>query len=318
MLDAVGTYSVQQCRDADSSAPAEGSVCSWHVRCQYRLHLYASIRMVFVPGTHSSARARWAGSDRFGPQTFALPARAPASAALRMGWGGFSRPASGKANEDFYALMFPEQTGSGRGEVMIALADGVSADGSARSTIEAAVLGLVSDYYATPGEWTVARALDRLLCAANDWMWAQNMRVTERDGVTGAVSLLVLGDGRYYLAHVGDTRVYRLRQGKLKQLTVDHVWPRRDLRHVLRRALGLDSHLVVDFGYGELEAGDVFLMVTDGVWEVLGDTRMTEILGRGRDPEPIARALVGAAHERQAGYMGRNDATAIVVRIDPV
>jgi len=235
-----------------------------------------------------------------------------------MGWGGFSRPASGKANEDFYALMFPEQTESGRGEVMIALADGVSADGSARSTIEAAVLGLVSDYYATPGEWTVARALDRLLCAANDWMWAQNMRVTERDGVTGAVSLLVLGDGRYYLAHVGDTRVYRLRQGKLKQLSVDHVWPRRDLRHVLRRALGLDSHLVVDFGYGELEAGDVFLMVTDGVWEVLGDIRMTEILGRGRDPEPIARTLVAAAHERQAGYMGRNDATAIVVRIDPV
>jgi len=76
------------------------------------------------------------------------------------------------------------------------------------------------------------------------------------------------------------------------------------------------AHLVVDFADGELEAGDVFLMVTDGVWEVLGDVRMTEILSRGTDPESIARDLVAAAHERQAAYMGRNDATAIVVCVE--
>ena len=57
-------------------------------------------------------------------------------------------------------------------------------------------------------------------------------------------------------------------------------------------------------------------MVTDGVWEVLGDVPMTEILNRGPDPESTARALVAAAHERQAAYMGRNDATAIVLRVD--
>jgi protein phosphatase len=117
----------------------------------------------------------------------------------------------------------------------------------------------------------------------------------------------------YYLAHVGETRVYRLRRGLLRQLTVDHLWPRRDLCHVLRRAVGLDSHLVVDFADGELEAGDVFLMVTDGVWDVLGDVSMT-------DPQPgsgsRSRALVAAAHERQAAYMGRNDATAMMLRVE--
>ena len=254
-------------------------------------------------------------SDRFAPPTFRLADSEPI--AYRVAWGGCSRPAAGKANEDFYALMFPDGAKSGRREVVIALADGLSADGSARPTIEATVLGLVSDYYGTPVPWTVARALDRLLRAANDWIWAHNMRSRERDGLTGAISVLVLHANRYYLAHVGDTRVYRLRRGLLKQLTVDHVWPRRDLRHVLRRALGLDSHLVVDFADGELEGGDVFLMVTDGVWEVLGDVRMAEILDRGRDPEAMARALVTAAHDRQAAYMGRNDATAIVLRVEP-
>jgi serine/threonine protein phosphatase PrpC len=249
-------------------------------------------------------------------RSFPLPPREPAPIAQHLRWGGFSRPASGKPNEDFYALLFPDGSQPGRREIVIALADGLSADGSARPTIEAVVLGLLSDYYATPLRWSVARALDRLLRAANDWVWAQNMRGRERDGVTAAVSLLVLQDGRYYLAHVGDTRVYRLRHGRLTQLTVDHVWPRRDLRHVLRRAVGLDSHLVVDFADGELEAGDVFLMVTDGVWEVLGDVRMTEILSRVEDPESIARALVAASHERQAAYMGRNDATAILLRVE--
>jgi len=52
------------------------------------------------------------------------------------------------------------------------------------------------------------------------------------------------------------------------------------------------------------------------VWEVLGDARMTEILSRKSDPETVARDLVAAAHARQAAYMGRNDATAIIVRVE--
>lgn len=266
-----------------------------------------------IPSQHE---AQAATATRFLRPTVALPPREPTSIAQRLSWGAFSRPASGKANEDFYALRLPDLSPDGRREIAIALADGMSSDGSARPVTEATVLGLISDYYATPAQWSVAQTLDRLLRAANDWVWAHNLGMPGRDAVTSAISLLVMQDRRYYLAHVGDTRVYRFRQGRLRQLTVDHVWLRRDLRHVLRRAVGLDSHLVVDFADGELEAGDVFLMVTDGVWEVLGDVRMTEILSRGTDPESIARDLVAAAHERQAAYMGRNDATAIVVRVE--
>jgi protein phosphatase len=255
-----------------------------------------------------------ASRDAFAPPVFDLAQ----GSRLRLTWGGFSRPAAAKANEDFYALMFPSAGESQRGEVLVALADGLSADGSARAIIESVTLGVVNDFYATPAGWTVAHALDRLLASANDWVWAHNAR-GRGDAITGAISVMVLQGSRYYLAHVGDTRVYRIgADGQFKQLTTDHVWPRHDLRHVLRRALGLDSHLVVDFADGELAPGEVFLMVTDGVWEVLGERRMREILARGQDPAATANALVSAAHERQATYMGRNDATAIVLGIERV
>ncbi len=232
---------------------------------------------------------------------------------LELQLGAASLGAPGKVNEDFYAVAAPSDGDSAGRGVVFALADGVSASGSGRAAAQSAVHSLTTDYYATPAHWGVGRSLDRLLRAANDWLWAQHGRWPDHDSVVAAVSLLVLRDQRYYLAHVGDTRVYRLRGGLFQQLTTDHTWQRRDMRHVLRRAIGLDSHLVVDFADGDLEVGDLFLMATDGVWEVLGDTSMTEILRHRREePEAAARALVDAAQRHQAAYMGRNDATALV------
>lgn len=232
---------------------------------------------------------------------------------LELRLGAASLGAPGKANEDFYAVAAPSAAdGAGRG-VVLAVADGVTASGSGRATAQSAVRGLTIDYYATPAHWSVGQSLDRLLRAANEWLWAQHGRWPDHDSVVAAVSLLVLRDQRYYLAHVGDTRVYRLRGSLFQQLTTDHTWQRRDMRHVLRRAVGLDSHLVVDFADGDLEDGDTFLMATDGVWEVLGDASMIEILRHRLDqPEAAAGALVDAAQRHQAAYMGRNDATALV------
>jgi protein phosphatase len=115
---------------------------------------------------------------------------------------------------------------------------------------------------------------------------------------------------------VGDTRVYRLRGRVLKQLTMDHTWPRRDMRHVPKRAVGLDSHLVVDFADGELRSGDVFLLVSDGVWDVLGDRQLSDTMRERAAPNAAARRLVEQSLVQQAAYMGRNDATAVVAVIE--
>jgi hypothetical protein len=126
------------------------------------------------------------------------------------------------------------------------------------------------------------------------------------------LSLLVLRGQRYYLAHIGDTRIYRLRQGELQQLTTDHVWDRPDMRHVLKRAVGLDQHLAVDFAEGALQVGDVFALMSDGVWDVLGQKAIHEGLNLFDSPQMISDHLTKTA----IAQGGQDNATALVVRIE--
>ena len=82
-----------------------------------------------------------------------------------------------------------------------------------------------------------------------------------------------------------------------------------------RRAVGLDTYLVVDYADGALRDGDLFLLVSDGVWEVLGEAVLREVVGGTADPQAIAGHLVRESLARQARYMGRNDATSVAVRV---
>jgi len=230
---------------------------------------------------------------------------------------GYASSAVGdKANEDCFGVVTPREMpeAAERGSV-IALADGGSAGGNGRVASELTVRTLLQDFYATSPDWSVERAIDAVLCSVNDWLYVQNSRDAESDGVVSTLSMLIFGGSGFHLAHVGDSRVYRRRAGALERLTADHTWPRRDMRHVLRRAVGLDSHLVIDFLAGELHAGDVFLVVSDGVWEVLGSAVIKEALSSGQDSDAIARTLVEQSVNSQQRYMGRNDATALVTQV---
>lgn len=248
------------------------------------------------------------------PPVIRLP-DATGAQGLELSVGCATLGAAGKPNEDFHAVVAPPGDSLDRG-VIVAVADGVSGTGSARIAAEITVRSVAADYYVTPRQWSIGQSLDRILRAANDWLWAQNGRRPDRDTVVAAASVLVLRGRHYYLAHVGDTRVYRRRRGRLQQLTADHSWQRHDMRHVLRRAVGLDSYLVVDFAEGELQAGDAFLLVTDGVWEVLGDPSMSRTLRREQAPQAAAQTLVEEAQRHQAAYMGRNDSTALVLQVE--
>ncbi len=252
--------------------------------------------------------AREAASETL--QVWAPAGHAP----LRLRIGCASGAVPGKQNEDYFGVARAVEALE-RG-IVVAVADGISPDAGGRQASEMVVRSLLHDFYAVPGDWSTARALDRLLEATNEWLAAENRRRPALAGIVVALSVLVLRANRYYLAHVGDTRVYRRRQGALRQLTIDHTWPRRDLRHVLKRAVGLDSHLVADFAEGALHPGDTFLLVSDGVWDVLGDRAQHDILESHSDPAQAAPRLVQDALRYQAGYMGRNDATALVVAVD--
>jgi serine/threonine protein phosphatase PrpC len=227
---------------------------------------------------------------------------------LQLSFGEASATGPRAENQDALRVVTPAPALAASKGYLFALADGVSqcADGglAARATLQALAL----DYYATPETWAVAQSLDRLLVAHNRWLQANG----GGQPLLTTLTALVLRGRRYTLAHVGDCRAYRWDGEQLSRLSEDHVWEQPGMQHVLKRALGLDQHLVVDYLDGELQARQSFVLVSDGVWAVLGDPGIQRILQDEQDLGAAAQALVSAAH--LAG--GQDNASALLVRVD--
>lgn len=215
-------------------------------------------------------------------------------------------------NEDFVGAVTPTgETLDAKG-VLLAVADGVGGHAKGREAAEFTVRGLLNDYYATPDTWRIAQAIDQVLGALNRWLVAHAARTRESAGMATTLSALVLRGTRWHLAHVGDSRIYLYRDGSLTQLTEDHTWAHPELSNVLHRAVGLDARLAVDHADGELEIGDTFVLMSDGVWNTLRDDGIAAVLARGGDAESLASTLVLQAEAR-----GANDnCTALVARVD--
>jgi len=241
----------------------------------------------------------------------------PGKPSLQLRFGHASIAVPGKSNEDFYGIVTAQEEPEAQTRgIAVAIADGVSGSGGGRLASETTVRSLLRDFYGAPVSWNTAPTIDKVLRSVNDWLAAENARNPELEGVVSTLTMMLFKDSYYYLAHVGDSRAYRKRGRVLKQLTIDHTWQRGDMRHVLKRAVGLDTHLVVDCSDGELMPGDVFVMATDGVWEVLGERVVREVLDAGGDVQTIANELVKRSVRNQVQYMGRNDATAVVVAVE--
>ena len=207
---------------------------------------------------------------------------------LQLAVGHSSLPGRRTRNEDYCGIVTPDREQIATKGAIFAVADGVGGNAGGREAAEMTIRSVLSDYYATPDTWETHAALDKVLSAANRWLLAQATAHHDLAGMATTLSLLVLRGRRYYLAHVGDTRIYRLRNNSLEQLTTDHVWDRPDMRHVLKRAVGLDRHLPVDYAAGELQAGDVFALMSDGVWEALGQKAVHEALMKFDSPQLIS------------------------------
>ena len=231
--------------------------------------------------------------------------------------GYCSAAGTGGENQDFVGMVTPAGADLAEKGVTLALADGVSGCADGRAAAEYTVRGLLSDYYATPATWDVAKALDTVLQAINRWLLAQGARRGKSgSGLASTLTALVLRGRHFHVAHAGDSRAYLCRRGKLRCLTVDHVWDQAGMQHVLRRAVGLDARLALEYSSEETEIGDVFLLATDGVWAALREAQLADALqlvARGAlGAQAAAERLVEAA--RAAG--SPDDASAAVLRAE--
>ena len=249
-----------------------------------------------------------------------------ASDTLRIRSAHFSATGTRARNEDFVGMVVPEVARELQDKgIIAAIADGVSGAGGGREAAEYTVRGVLTDYYATPDTWETTLALDRVIGALNRWVIAQGQTRAELHGMATTLTTLIIKNGRYILAHIGDTRCYLLRGTELLRLTQDHVWDRPDMQHVLTRAVGLDQRLHMDYAEGDVQVGDCFVLLSDGAWEPLLGTGLAPSGPRARktqrgeaqlrallDQEDAARAICDAA--LAAG--GQDNATALTLRID--
>ncbi|MEF7614268.1 protein kinase [Aquincola sp. MAHUQ-54] len=232
--------------------------------------------------------------------------------------GQHSRAGRGKAvNQDFHGAVLPPEPLRSRKGIAVALADGVGTSAVGHVASAAAVRGFLDDYYATAESWTVRRAAERVLAATNGWLHAQTMhgdaRFDKDRGHVCTFSALVLKGRDAHLLHVGDARVCRLHPRALEPLTDDHRVPAPEGGHWLARALGAGPRVEIDYRRWPLEAGEVYLLATDGAHAHLDAAAVHAALARhGDDLDAAAEALTAAAH----AACSDDDATVQLVRID--
>jgi protein phosphatase len=172
---------------------------------------------------------------------------------------------------------------------------------------------------ALPGEGSgleeVRGAVAEAVRDANRRILRDAEREPARRGMGTTLTLLFFpSPDRWVAGHVGDSRAYRFRDGELERLTADHtVAPGSS---TLTRALGTGRSVEVDVLDGGVEPGDVFLLCSDGLTDMLDDAGLAAILaealpGEGADVDDAARALVEGALERG----GRDNVTVVLSRI---
>lgn len=241
----------------------------------------------------------------------------PLPGSLAISLGQHSECGRKDRNQDFHGAYIPQEPQLRTKGIAIALADGISSSEVSHIASEAAVASFLSDYYCTSEAWSVKKSVQCVLTAANSWLYAQTRqsqyRYDQDKGYVCTLSALVLKGTQAHLFHVGDGRVYRLRDTTLEPLTQDHRLSVSAEQSYLSRALGIHQHLEIDYQALALDRGDIFVLVTDGVYEYISSRDMVVLIHQyGDDLDQAARAII----EQALAAGSPDNLTAQIVRID--
>ncbi|HUY64664.1 MAG TPA: Stp1/IreP family PP2C-type Ser/Thr phosphatase [Acidimicrobiales bacterium] len=206
---------------------------------------------------------------------------------------------------------------------LFAVADGMGGHAGGEVASRTAIDALQQEFTRRPTVEGLIGAVRR----ANRSVWERSHRDIDLRGMgttLTAAALVATDEGdRLVLANVGDSRTYRFHGGALTQLSKDHsvaeeLFDRGELsaeeaavhphRHILTRALGVAPDVDVDVWQVEPEAGDRYLLCSDGLTNEVSTDRITGVLSSAADPQEAAQTLVRMANEH-----GGNDNVTVVV-----
>lgn len=225
------------------------------------------------------------------------------------------------SNEDSFIV-------NGRNKLFL-VADGMGGHAAGEVASRIASTTLQELLANTGSQGDSAEALRSAAQAANSRIYEAQRQNPEYQGMGSTLTALMVRGSKYYVAHVGDSRAYLLRDGTLDQLTRDHsvVWHlfesgvlrKEDLskhpqKNLIIRSIGPHPQVEVDIESGEAHERDVFLLCSDGLTDVLTDQAIHRILSdSNKSPQELADVLVSSAN---AGG-GPDNVTVVVVRLEP-
>jgi protein phosphatase len=223
-------------------------------------------------------------------------------------------------NEDFCGSLLESATCA-----VVAVADGVSSNAGGEVASQMAIEVLLRAYREEAPSLSAGQRLYRAVQQANIEIYDRSIAVPELRGMATTLTAVAVDRGALTAVHVGDSRLYLVRDGTITQLTKDHTLAAEKVRFgllgkerarthpdrsVLTRSMGRELIVSRDRISQPLAQGDVLILCSDGLHNVLEDAELSRLVA-DRDAESACRALVDSANGRGTP----DNLTAAVVRV---
>jgi serine/threonine protein phosphatase PrpC len=223
-----------------------------------------------------------------------------------------------EVNQDFLGSQVPTEPLLSAKGIVLAIADGISSSKVSQVASQTAITSFLEDYYCTSDAWSVKTSGQKVVKSINAWLHAQTQnspyRFEKDKGYICTFSALVLKSNSAHIFHSGDSRIYRLVGSALEQLTQDHRRIVSEEVSYLTRALGIEQTLESDYRTIPIVKDDVFLLATDGVYEFVSATQITDSVAQADTLDEAAERILSLALEA-----GSDDNLSVqIVRIEHV
>ncbi len=222
---------------------------------------------------------------------------------LKVATGQYSSKGRKKINQDFHGISIPKEPLLTSKGIAIALADGISSSKVSQIASEASIRGFLDDYFCTSEAWSVKKSAQKVLTATNSWLYSQSRKgdfpYDLNKGYVCTLSAIVIKSTTAHLFHLGDSRIYHLRDNTLEQLTEDHrQWISKD-KSYLSRAMGMKPQFELDYETIQVEKNDFFILTTDGVYEFVSPQFMLDCINDHYDElDTAAKIIIEEAFEQ--------------------
>lgn len=228
--------------------------------------------------------------------------------------------AAGKTDRGLVRSKNEDHIYSDAGLGLLVVADGMGGHRSGETASRLAV-EVVRDFFhkdqqvAGPRDSSYSETTNRLSAAillANRTIYETAQRSPGLNGMGTTIAAAVLRGNQVSFAHVGDSRIYLVRSGSIMQLTDDHSLVQEQVRHdritreeaalsamknILTRAVGIDSEVIADLGELTVLTGDILLLCSDGLHNMVSDEEMLEIISRAGNVHAASEFLVDTAND---------------------